>query len=213
MNCGIVYLITNKVNGKKYVGQTTKSIEQRWKEHCYSNPTRKFLLHKAIAKYGVENFEIEQLAVAPFVQALDDLERFHIKDQKSLAPIGYNLESGGAKFKTLTEDIKLKIKQSNTGFRCKQPHAKPVVRLDLTTGAEVCYPNMGAAMGDGYCRVSISRCCKGKEWSHAGSRWKYNAATDYPTVALKKSPTGLRQMTSEISIRAESAESFLGTPA
>jgi hypothetical protein len=31
---GSIYLITNKINDKKYVGLTTRSIEIRWKEHC-----------------------------------------------------------------------------------------------------------------------------------------------------------------------------------
>jgi group I intron endonuclease len=192
MNCGIVYLITNKVNGKKYVGQTSQGIERRWAEHCYASQTRKFLLHKAIQKYGKDNFEVAILASAPFPEALDDLERFHIAQHKSIVPNGYNLESGGSKYKTLSEDIKLKIKQSNTGFRCRQPNARRVVRLDLVTGIEVCYPNMGMAQADGYCRVSISKCCNGKEWSHAGSRWKFAPETEYPQPSLTRTPTGLK---------------------
>lgn len=32
-----IYLITNNVNGKQYVGQTTKTIEERWKRHCWQS--------------------------------------------------------------------------------------------------------------------------------------------------------------------------------
>ena len=29
-----IYLITNKINGKQYVGKTENTIDERWREHC-----------------------------------------------------------------------------------------------------------------------------------------------------------------------------------
>lgn len=59
-----IYVITNQVNQKQYVGKTIFSIEKRWKEHqrdslkqrCEKRP-----LYEAMSKYGVENFEIEEV--------------------------------------------------------------------------------------------------------------------------------------------------------
>ena len=44
---GYIYKCTCVISGKSYVGLTTKTIEERKKEH----------LHSAIRKYGIENFE------------------------------------------------------------------------------------------------------------------------------------------------------------
>ena len=49
---GIVYLIWNMVNGKKYVGQTIQPLEKRFNAHKYADS----LLGRAIRKYGAENF-------------------------------------------------------------------------------------------------------------------------------------------------------------
>lgn len=56
---GYIYLIENKINGKKYIGQTTRTIEERWKEHCKDSLKKRLEkrpLYNAINKYGSENF-------------------------------------------------------------------------------------------------------------------------------------------------------------
>ena len=44
----IIYKITNKINGKVYIGQTVNSLQQRWREH--RNARDKNLFHNAIRK-------------------------------------------------------------------------------------------------------------------------------------------------------------------
>ena len=59
---GYIYKITNKINQKSYVGKTINSIEERWNEH--KRDYKKFPerpLYRAINKYGIENFTIEQI--------------------------------------------------------------------------------------------------------------------------------------------------------
>lgn len=54
-----IYLITNKLDGKKYVGKTVHSIEYRFKQHCQdSNNT---YINQAIKVHGAENFEVSLL--------------------------------------------------------------------------------------------------------------------------------------------------------
>ena len=57
----LIYAITNKVNGKKYIGKTNHSIGKRFSEHL--RDSRRFRckdrpLYRAMSKYGEENFEI-----------------------------------------------------------------------------------------------------------------------------------------------------------
>lgn len=100
MNIGYIYLITNKINGKKYVGQTRTTVEERWRKHCYHStvPARAIGIDGAIHKYGPDNFICETIKECP-VQELDKWEIYYIKEyntyQGNNADIGYNLTLGG----------------------------------------------------------------------------------------------------------------------
>ena len=58
---GYIYLIENKINGKKYIGKTYSSIEKRWKEHIKDRTRFDRPLYRAMNKYGIENFSIQEL--------------------------------------------------------------------------------------------------------------------------------------------------------
>ena len=59
---GIIYQITNVVNGKTYIGLTTKTIKERFNGHvAAANHGSKSHLHNSIRKYGSENFKIETI--------------------------------------------------------------------------------------------------------------------------------------------------------
>ena len=93
-----VYLITNKVTGKYYVGQTTMSIEERFKWHCYYKPNKE--LHKDIFEYGKGNFSIETLCVCPTSDDMDKAEKFFIEFMgSSKKSFGYNKAKGGGFFR------------------------------------------------------------------------------------------------------------------
>ena len=56
----IVYKITNRVNGKSYIGHSVRTLEQRWKSHLSSvRQGSKFRFHSAIRKYGVDFWDHE----------------------------------------------------------------------------------------------------------------------------------------------------------
>ena len=94
---GYIYLITNKVNGKQYVGQTLRTVDKRWKLHCYNARFAKYrhgVLSRAIHKYGAENFDVKMLQVCT-EPLLNFYERHFIAAYGCMSPHGYNLTSGG----------------------------------------------------------------------------------------------------------------------
>lgn len=92
----LLYLITNTVNKKEYVGMTSTSLERRFSEHRYSaakNP--KTPLHLAMVKHGVENFSIKLIGKVTTRDNLGVIERAEIARRKTRAPGGYNVTEGG----------------------------------------------------------------------------------------------------------------------
>ena len=90
----IVYKIKNKLDGKIYIGQTTKTLERRWYAHCRAESDCRYL-KAAIKTHGKDNFEIKIVAHCSSPDEMNHRETYYIKLFKSLAPNGYNLTVGG----------------------------------------------------------------------------------------------------------------------
>lgn len=111
----IIYKITNKINGKIYIGQTTRSLQHRWQQHCWIS-SRCSCLNKAIHKYGKENFTVEQIDVACDIDELNMKEQYWIEYYDCIAPKGYNLTSGGEGY-IVCEETRRKLSIVNRGRR------------------------------------------------------------------------------------------------
>ena len=96
---GYIYMITNKVNGKKYIGKTYKHVEKRFKQHIKLSLSKSdnSLLHKAMRKYGINNFEVKTLLKDIDNSKLSYYERLWIKKLDTIVDHnkGYNLTIGG----------------------------------------------------------------------------------------------------------------------
>ena len=113
---GQIYILENKINGKKYVGQTNKKAERRIASHIkLANSGKGFVINRAIAKYGINNFNIEIITVKN--KRLDFFEKLFIKNLNTMVPHGYNLESGGKRNKYLPEETKRKIGEASRGHK------------------------------------------------------------------------------------------------
>ena len=85
-----IYKVTNKINGKVYIGQSV-DIGRRWRQHMTAKDDIYF--HKAIQKYGVENFEWEVIEQCK-KKDLDEREIYWIEYYDSFNK-GYNRTKGG----------------------------------------------------------------------------------------------------------------------
>lgn len=88
-----VYLLKNTINGKKYVGMTSKDVNTRFLQHCRAakaNP--KTLLHRSIRKYGVEAWQVSILEKD--FQRIEDLCDAEIRYIRSINP-ELNMARGG----------------------------------------------------------------------------------------------------------------------
>lgn len=109
---GIVYIITNSINGKVYIGQTIQSLKDRWYGHCRINCSKNeadMRIKRAILKYGKENFNIRELERCR-VEDLDEREIYYIDLYNSFNN-GYNSTKGG---RSGVKPLKLDINQQNS---------------------------------------------------------------------------------------------------
>lgn len=94
-----IYCITNKINGKKYIGQST-DIFGRWKQHVLNikKKTKNTLIRSAMIHYGIKNFIFEILELCPEYK-LDEREIYFIKKYNTYylweCSNGYNMTIGG----------------------------------------------------------------------------------------------------------------------
>ena len=97
-----IYKIINNINGKIYIGQSI-NIEKRIKEHfwkalCEKDISYNSILHQAIRKYGADNFDWEIIQECS-IDEIDELEKYYISYYNSISPNGYNILSGGQRYR------------------------------------------------------------------------------------------------------------------
>lgn len=104
-----IYKITNKINGKIYVGQSG-NIKLRWKNHKNHKKTKN-LICLAFNKYGIENFEFKVIEECS-IEKLNEREIYWIKYYDSFNfEKGYNMTPGGNS-NGMSEKTKKKISEA-----------------------------------------------------------------------------------------------------
>ena len=89
---GVIYKLTNKLNGKPYIGQTKQKLIRRLNQHTFGQQ----YIDGVIQDVGWENFTVEVLEECETREQLNEREKFWIAHFNCKAPNGYNLTKGGA---------------------------------------------------------------------------------------------------------------------
>lgn len=133
---GEIYCITNKVEGKHYIGQVKKFVKAinekkgthgRWQQHVYDafrndEFRREGGLYDAIRKYGPEAFTVFKICDCT-LEEMDDKEQYYIRVYNSLSPKGYNMKHGGRNGKHI-DSVKRKISVMQFGNRREKKDRK-----------------------------------------------------------------------------------------
>lgn len=93
---GLIYKYTNKINNKIYIGQTRQRLERRHYKHTNQLDDNTYF-HRAVQKYGMENFSLEIIEDNIPLEQLDEREIYWIKyfDSYYTSGKGYNETKGG----------------------------------------------------------------------------------------------------------------------
>ena len=118
-----VYLLTNDVNGKQYVGISYQPFT-RWYNHMHADST----VGKAIRFYGRENFTMEVIDYSDREGALK-LEAHYVSELKTLGPVGYNMKAGGFGVVEISDECRYKLGNSSRGKTPWNKGIKGVVKL------------------------------------------------------------------------------------
>ena len=170
---GFVYIHINKINGKKYIGQTIQSPIKRWDCGRGYNGCSRFF--NAIKKYGWDNFEHKVFECNE--SDLDRIESELIAQYNTTNPqYGYNLEYGGHLNKHLSNDTKQKISQKLIGH--KYHPTRNIVQLTLEGELIKEYNSIKEAQmetGSNH----IFECCNRKRTQSKGYIWLYKEDYEY----------------------------------
>ncbi|HNX82164.1 MAG TPA: GIY-YIG nuclease family protein [Candidatus Omnitrophota bacterium] len=159
MAYGIIYCITNLENDKKYVGQTIRSLETRWKQHITHTKYYDFPLYRAIKKYGINNFSITAIDTAESEEELNTKETMFIKLLGTVCPNGYNAISGQpGNSKIISKETRNKISAHSKKLWLNPEYRK--LLKEKTTGVK-----RGPITEDH--RIKLSESHKGKQLPHA----------------------------------------------
>lgn len=129
-----IYSITNRINGKKYIGYS-KNIDSRWynhKNYLKRNVHHSIKLQNAWNKYGEENFIFDILVEIDDINGIEVLEKEFIEKYDSFRN-GYNGSQGGESLPgyTLSEETKKKLSERFKGRKISEEQ-KEQIRITLT---------------------------------------------------------------------------------
>ena len=122
----VIYCYTNKINGKKYIGQINgekATLYKRHKNHMCSD----LIIDKALMKYGIDNFSLEIIHFGETLDELNYFESFYIKYYNTLSVdnLGYNISDGGSNGNNFAGKTEKEMKEIGEKIRLKNKNYVP----------------------------------------------------------------------------------------
>lgn len=166
---GFIYITTNHINGKRYIGQKKYDKQGYWKEYLGSG----IILAKAIEKYGRDNFSKEIIEECESKEKLNDREKYWISYYDAVNSdnfydltlggdggntlVGYTEEQLSEHSKILSKSLKGVINQGENN-----PRSKKVICLN---NMQIFNTTVDASRYAEVSDVSIQSCCNGKTYT------------------------------------------------
>lgn len=177
---GYIYLRTNLINGKHYVGQTV-DVERRnnaW--NCLKTEYGGYAINNARAKYGADGFSFEILKECPN-EDMNYWEKYYIKMYNSKKPYGYNATDGGDSIYEITEETRKKMSIAQRGRKHSEESKKKIgdANRGKKHSAEAVAKSAAAHRGKKLSPEHIEK-------MSAALRGKYNNKNSKPVQALDK---------------------------
>ncbi len=210
---GVIYKITNKLNDKIYIGQTTRTLEIRMKEHTKkSRATSNSYIDRAIQKYGIDAFDVSVIEECDDEEKLNEREKHWIKEFNSKFPNGYNLTEGGDGMSgyIVSEETRKNLSTSHKGKKLSEKTRALMSISNKNKRSVICLETnekfdsiVVAAKHFGITAKSIGRALHGKTGLGSGYHWCYaEDAEKYSNVDISSLPKHKRSIrcveTSEI---------------
>lgn len=185
----IIYKITNLVNGKMYIGQTIGTLCARWKRHCGDN-SKCPAIHNAIVKYGIQNFNVEQIDTANSQEELNEKEAYWINTLNTISPNGYNLQNGGLReqlSKESCEKISATIRDKYRNNEINISWKRKVCQYDKRGNLLNIWESIkDASLELGVQSKHIPDACRGNRKSVGGYVWRYYEDTLGESIEIPK---------------------------
>lgn len=182
---GYIYKITNKVNGKVYIGQTRTTLEKRFLGHCRDCNKHQHKFARALRKYGCDQFKIEPIEVIESTSKEDLSIILNTKETEYISKLntmknGYNSTTGGGVW-ALSSEAKENHRKAINRF------AKEVNVFDKNNIFIKTYPSIMETARSMKLRSDlIGRCCRGSMYTYKGFRFSFGKQPKEYFLMLKK---------------------------
>lgn len=169
---GIIYCAYNKVNQKRYIGQTTQRLCERRSAHYTKDPDIYF--HRALHKYNKEDFDWSIIDIAQSAEELDIKEKYWIKQYNTLDPTkGYNILPGGKGNRPTKEQIQYARNKFVEKYSDDVKHVKKKKNIVCLETGQVFKTAADASKQMNIHHGHITEAANGKLKTAGGYRWQW----------------------------------------